>query len=390
MLFPYKFVPHKMEMMQEFIDFLFYEVWCKASVLVYGADIFEKEGKPWKKIMEELFRLDSAGKMKDVGAAAFFYNDVNQIFNEFKALTADEIESYKTIYAINNSIEDVCKKTCSQPPSKYPDLLTSKAQLNELLKDFFSKLYSSGFFDLKLVKDAFESTLSKYYTDFVRSNNEDICPFCGLQPLDGEFDPTREAFDHYLPKSLYPFNSVNLKNLAPSCNKCNSGNKKDKDIAFNTDGTTRKAFYPFSTEKYTTNIHISITDKKWYQMTPECLNLRLSSDGHEEEVNTWIDLFRIDQRFAAHCCGKRGELNWLNRIFAESSNYQKTPKEVLESELKYLSADMLSDANFLKKPFLEACEQAGLFNEDQLPPSMAPAEKTGKFEDSVPAAGVLR
>lgn len=31
---------------------------------------------------------------------------------------------------------------------------------------------------------------------------------------------------------------------------------------------------------------------------------------------------------------------------------------------------------------IEACEKAGSFNENQLPPSMAPAEKTGKFEDS--------
>ena len=30
MLFPYTYVSHQMEKMQEFIDFIFYEVWCKA------------------------------------------------------------------------------------------------------------------------------------------------------------------------------------------------------------------------------------------------------------------------------------------------------------------------------------------------------------------------
>lgn len=29
MLFPYIYVPHQMEKMQEFIDFIFYAVWCK-------------------------------------------------------------------------------------------------------------------------------------------------------------------------------------------------------------------------------------------------------------------------------------------------------------------------------------------------------------------------
>lgn len=32
MLFSYTYVPHKMEKMQAFIDFIFYEVWCKARV----------------------------------------------------------------------------------------------------------------------------------------------------------------------------------------------------------------------------------------------------------------------------------------------------------------------------------------------------------------------
>ena len=37
MLFPYAYVPHSMEKMQEFIDLIFFEVWCKApaSGLVY-------------------------------------------------------------------------------------------------------------------------------------------------------------------------------------------------------------------------------------------------------------------------------------------------------------------------------------------------------------------
>ena len=28
MLFPYTYVPHSMEKMQEYIDFIFYQVWC--------------------------------------------------------------------------------------------------------------------------------------------------------------------------------------------------------------------------------------------------------------------------------------------------------------------------------------------------------------------------
>ena len=41
MLFPYKYVPHQMEKMQEFIDFIFYEVWCKACTTDYGIHLYE-------------------------------------------------------------------------------------------------------------------------------------------------------------------------------------------------------------------------------------------------------------------------------------------------------------------------------------------------------------
>ena len=42
MLFPYTYVPHQMERMQIFIDFIFYEVWCTAPVgLVFHTDLFE-------------------------------------------------------------------------------------------------------------------------------------------------------------------------------------------------------------------------------------------------------------------------------------------------------------------------------------------------------------
>jgi hypothetical protein len=41
MLFAYTYVPHAMEKMQEFIDFIFFEVWCKAPIgLAFSLDLF--------------------------------------------------------------------------------------------------------------------------------------------------------------------------------------------------------------------------------------------------------------------------------------------------------------------------------------------------------------
>lgn len=44
-----------------------------------------------------------------------------------------------------------------------------------------------------------------------------ICQPCDIN---GVHHTKREAYDHYRPKPLYPFNSVNFRNLAPACHEC--------------------------------------------------------------------------------------------------------------------------------------------------------------------------
>ncbi len=42
MLFAYTYVPHQMEKMQKFIDFIFFDVWCKApSSRPFGLNLFD-------------------------------------------------------------------------------------------------------------------------------------------------------------------------------------------------------------------------------------------------------------------------------------------------------------------------------------------------------------
>lgn len=106
MLFPYRYVPHKMEKIQKFIDFIFYEVWCKADCTEYGLHLFENDQDLYE-IMDELFRLDLAEQLKD-GSAKFFYEYINSIYIAFKSLTKEEIEEYKRYYKDNNNIDQSC------------------------------------------------------------------------------------------------------------------------------------------------------------------------------------------------------------------------------------------------------------------------------------------
>lgn len=360
MLFAYTYVPHAMEKMQEFIDFIFFEVWCKAPSVEYGIHLFEPSDSPLYKIMSELSRRDLADMLKD-GAGKWFYESVNKIFIEFSQLSDDVIDAYRQQFKTNNLIEELCEHQGNFCPAHYSNLNAAKADLNEKLSDFFKKLYSSGFFGLTFVVDAIGSNLGDYYLDFVRKNNAGCCPFCGLLPIDNEFDPTREAFDHYLPKSKYPFNSVNLKNLAPSCNKCNSGNKQDKDPLHSSTGERRKAFYPFSTGLIENLVAVDIHSEDWTTPKSEDLTITLSSATHPEEVETWEELFRIKQRYSAKCCDAGGGLYWKKRVLEESENYDLSPQAMLTAEVKSARTSLWAESNFLKVAFLEGCQRAGLF-----------------------------
>lgn len=362
MLFTYCPVTHGMEQMHEFIEFIFVEVWCNAPTNEYGLELFEPNPALYQ-VMDELFRRDSADQLGAKGAAYFFYERVNEIYNEFRSLNDVEIAEYRNQFNQNNRIEELCRNDAGTNAIHYASLNPAKVALNDLIETFFKGIYSSGFFDLKFVRDILGTTLSEYYREFVdqdHDNNNDTCPFCGIMPLDGEFDPTRDAFDHYLPKGTYAFNSLNLKNLAPSCNKCNSGHKLAQDPLYYADKRRRKAFYPFSTTSPDITLTVSFTSDDWTRRSHDSVNVQVDSSTFPEETATWKELFGIEKRYAAKCCSKNGGSDWQNRVVNECLNYSLTPQAMLEAELASAANAPWVQCNFLKKAFLESLHRSGL------------------------------
>lgn len=346
-----------MEKMHKFVECIFFDVWCMAPSTQYGIHLFAANADLYE-LMERLFQKDLAGKLGK--SEEYFYLALNEIYLEFHTLSAKDIKEYSNHFHANNDVEKACSGDVSCIPVTFTLLDTAKQSLNQKLEDFFKNLYSSGFLDLKDTACKIGS-LADYYKKFVKVNNEGVCPFCGLLPIDGEFDPTREAFDHYLPKSKYPFNSINLKNLAPSCNKCNSGNKRDKDPLHDEAGHRRKAFYPFASVHSGIDITVSITRKNWNDLKGEDVAIDFGPSSKADEISTWNELFRVDQRYAAKCCNKNGGVGWISRVFDECQNYKLTPADMLKAELETAARTPWVETRFLKKAFLEGCDRAGLF-----------------------------
>ena len=349
-----------MEKMQIYIHYIFHRVWCNAHSAEFEIGLFKGNDELYQ-IMDNLFRLYLAGKLMDGAGKTFFYL-VNDIFNEFKFLTESDINTYRLYFDSNNAIEEICTGSKTIKPVCYEDLDSAHDKLNCKLKVFYYNLYSSGFFGLTFVRKIIGSDIDAYYKELISKNNTPCCPFCGLQPIDNQYDPTREAFDHYLPKIKYPFNTVNLQNLAPSCNTCNSKNKGVND-PLHDKAKARKAFYPFSKLSPDIEMHITFKKTNWVSLSPDLMSIEISSASFPEEVKTWIELFRIDKRYLAKCCDNGGGIYWLNRILNESSNYGLTVNDFFEAEINCATKSPWVDVNFLKKAFLLGCKQTGLIKE---------------------------
>ena len=83
-------------------------------------------------------------------------------------------------------------------------------------------------------------------TNLMRSWARDVnvvsCPYCNLNYVNSSSDSsTRSEFDHYYPKSIFPYLCISLYNLVPCCHDCN---QKKSDL--NTYSTP--FLYPFSEE----------------------------------------------------------------------------------------------------------------------------------------------
>ncbi len=60
-----------------------------------------------------------------------------------------------------------------------------------------------------------------------------FCPYCNAETIyaftikGGKAKVLKSAFDHYFPRSRYPFLGLSLYNLIPACTRCNSSLKRD-------------------------------------------------------------------------------------------------------------------------------------------------------------------
>lgn len=348
MLFPYTYVPHQMEKMQIFIDFIFHEVWCKATPkTAFSFDLCS--GNP------ELLELMRKFFYSDKKNADFFYGSVERIYGHFAHLKPKHIRRLKWWYFSNNDIERICSKNPTLQPVHYTDVERRHPDLAKDLRIFFTGLYDFDAADMK----AKIGEIDDHYQNFVQTNKAGKCPFCGIGDIKGEHHSKREAYDHYLPKALYPFNSINFRNLAPACHECNSTYKLSKDPAHNLAGR-RKAFYPFAAAAQTIDIQVALQHSDIDNLKPTDVEMQFGPAAITEEIETWKDVYGIEERYKAKLCGENDGRFWLEQVLGEWKEDGRDPADFLRTLARQAQSRPYADCNFLKSPFLEACQKIGV------------------------------
>jgi hypothetical protein len=329
-------------------------VWCGPSE-IFSIDLLHPG---LKAIVLAIFNTDDdipRGRTAD-----WLYGPIRNIYGLFrKKLTADQRAQMAVWYDNNNDIEALCACDPHKLPVTYSEIGVIDLDLKTALKAFCTSLFETVIHLTAVTRQI--GQIDAHYADFVSANNEDICPYCGYSDIMGMRRTRREAYDHFLPKGTYPFNSVNFRNLAPMCHECNSSYKLQKDpIRFGTSGPRRKAFYSYAGVSPGITISVTLKTKDVTKLLPREIDLQLTAPGRIEEVKTWKDVFSIEERYKDKLCGKNGGMAWLQEIIDEAENYGKNKDEMLAQVKRVADRSPYSGANFLKYPFLAACEEAKL------------------------------
>ncbi|NKI74659.1 hypothetical protein Dpoa2040_001933 [Dickeya sp. CFBP 2040] len=339
--------------MQAFIDFIFHEVWCKAPASgPFGLHLFDTN-RELREVMEAFYYSDAQG-------ADFFYSHVERIYGLFSVLTAAQINQFQLWYQGNNDLEKVCANDPAAPIIRYADITVLYQDLGALLATFFKGLYSQSLLDLAALR-AKIGDIDDHYQAFVAANKTGKCPFCGIGDIKGEHHSKREAYDHYLPKALYPFNSINFRNLAPACHECNSTYKQSKDPVHNATGR-RKAFNPYVAADHAIQIQVALQQADIDALMPADITLQFGPAALTEELETWKDVYGIEERYKAKFCAENDGKYWLAQVLDEWKEDGRDPEEFMAALARQTQKKPYAECNFLKKPFLDACRQVGIFD----------------------------
>lgn len=267
-------------------------------------------------------------------------NRLKKFQDAFIALSAEQQTNLMLLADQQNRISDLLSCDCDcRTIETQPDNI--KNAVAELFDYCFGLLIELGMRD-------------KHYESVLNSAPRPICPFCGREEFEG-IGLAREDYDHYLPRSKYPFSAINFYNLVPMGNKCNRSYKGQKNLLLNEDGERRRSFNPYGNDF----VKISLRNSRLPLSSNEDSNWVIDFFPPSEEAETWDDVFLIRTRYRKNFYERRFA-SLLDDIIKVQRSYAKRDidvsiEEIMRDTIVDLERAGLEDNSFLKSAFYDAC-----------------------------------
>lgn len=167
--------------------------------------------------------------------------------------------------------------------------------------------------------------------DFLKSLNIRFCPYCNADTIFAtsivKKDKTvkiKSAFDHYYPQSKYPYLAISLYNLIPTCDRCNSNIKGNRELSL------KKNTHP-----YVDNFHDGIVFQNKIKTSTgftgrtDSFEIKLVSRGKDkvlsEKAENTARFFSIEQIYNA--LFKEEAADVIKKIYIDVDSYRNHLKE---------------------------------------------------------------
>lgn len=356
MIYPYTYFDHKVQKFHLGLSYFFERL--------FELDLMEYDKN--QLLEAPMIEIVSASKTR-------LETPLKEIVRLYHALNAQEKEIIKKSFEDNNKIEDLCKG--EGQPKKYTELPND---IKQAIENFWKSLWE-GFSSKEGLNQhlkVFCGEVLEHFHEFKKQPDQKtrVCPFCGINGLKPSDDIYRNAYDHYLPKSLYPFTSVNFKNLVPICHECNSDEKKATDTLFK-DGNRRIAFYPYDSAIDPNKLSVTITRNQAYNSSNNSTLMKkdfkyqydILIDGkNDERIDTWDEIFRVKEKYQRYLSDF--ETEWFEQLksdFKESIEDGITFERFKTKTLDKVSRELLvNEKGIIKKAYYQYLFGMDGFEED--------------------------
>jgi|GEM_PF-2348290 len=273
-------------------------------------------------------------------------------FNDFKVISDLEKLEFYNLIVYSNNIHNYFEN----------DLITDivklrNSNIKRLIKtDSFKDLMTSLWENLKSPNSW---DIDDHYQEFHKKLPESkMCPFCGLDNISA-YNLFKSDYDHIALKGVYPISSINLKNIAPTCSKCNQKFKLITDVFFDKHGNRRKFWYPyifnkkFEIQKIEISLHGSII--------PNTDLLKIDGNWIVEILpingftSTWNNVYKIKERYTNAISHSKwtDELIKIIKLHNVQLNNYQTVKEYIKKYAEIYNPDDLHIEYHLKYAYFK-------------------------------------